>query len=108
MRWHPISASCFIREHPLIGWSATEADLRLQGESSMLLFCKKCGRDTEQNYLGMSLNPPRIASRCPKCGETNFNDSWKVHSENNRMKQEAIKAKLAAQAGSIPSCEEEV
>lgn len=74
----------------------------------MLLFCKKCGKDTEQNYLGMSLNPPRIASRCPKCGDTNFADSWKVHSENNRLKHEAMKAKLAAEAGAATTCPGEV
>jgi predicted nucleic-acid-binding Zn-ribbon protein len=74
----------------------------------MLLFCKKCGKDTEQNYLGMSLNPPRIASRCPKCGDTNFADSWKVHSDNNRLKQEALKAKLAAQAGAVDTAPEVV
>ena len=72
----------------------------------MLLFCKKCGKETEQNYLGMSLSPPRIASRCPICGETNFADSWKVHSDNARLKQEALKAKLAAEAGAITTCPE--
>lgn len=73
----------------------------------MLLFCKKCGKDTEQNYLGMSVSPPRIASRCPKCGETNFADSWKVHSDNAKLKQEA-KAKLAAEASAITTCPEGV
>lgn len=63
----------------------------------MMLLCTKCGKETEQNYLGMSLNPPRIASRCSRCGQTNFADSWKVHSDNVKIKQDALKAKSAAQ-----------
>jgi len=67
----------------------------------MLMFCAKCGKDTEQNYLGMSLNPSRIASRCCRCGQTNYADSWKVHNENKRIRQIELKAKLAAQIGGI-------
>ncbi len=74
----------------------------------MLLFCKKCGKETEQNYLGMSSSPPRIASRCPRCGETNFADSWKVHTDNTRIRQEAMKAKLAVGSAAVSSCPEEI
>jgi hypothetical protein len=65
------------------------------------MLCGKCGKDTEQNYLGMSNSPSRIASRCCMCGQTNYADSWKVHNENKRIRQIAMKAKLAAQISGI-------
>lgn len=66
----------------------------------MLIFCKKCGTETEQNYLGICFNPPRIATRCHGCLQTNFADAWKVHQENQRIKH-AVKANLIAPGNKI-------
>jgi hypothetical protein len=59
------------------------------------LFCTKCGVDTEQKYLGSSLNPPRIVTRCQGCRQTNFTDSKKVDDENRKIRQNARNARLA-------------
>ena len=69
----------------------------------MLIFCAKCGIKTEQSYVGMSLSPSRIVTRCNGCRKTNFTDSWEVHNENRRIKQNAIKAKLEEQISRIES-----
>jgi len=69
----------------------------------MLIFCAKCGMKTEQSYLGISLNPSRIATRCNGCRQTNFTDSWEVHNENKRIRQNAIKAKLEEKVNRIES-----
>jgi len=66
------------------------------GMINMLIFCSKCGVETEQNYLGSSLNPPRIATRCPQCKQTNFTDSKIIDDKNRNIRQNAKKAKLAA------------
>lgn len=62
----------------------------------MLLLCAKCGVETEQSYIGSTLSPPRIVTRCHACGETTFTDSWKIDEKNREIRQNAKKAKIEA------------
>lgn len=68
----------------------------------MLLPCAKCCVETEQSYIGSCVNPPRIVTRCNVCREANFTDSWKIDSENRKIRQNAkITRTLAAEAAQL-------
>lgn len=62
----------------------------------MLILCIKCGIETEQSYIGSTLSPPRIVTRCLVCRQTIFTDSWKIDNENRKIRQNAKIAKIEA------------
>ena len=63
----------------------------------MLLLCTKCRAETEQSYIGSSVGPPRIVTRCSVCREANFTDSWKIDNENRKIRQNMKFTKIEAE-----------
>jgi len=55
----------------------------------MLIFCAKCGVRTEQSYIGSSLNPPRIVTRCSGCRHANFTDAYIIDEANRKIRHDA-------------------